>query len=285
MLTARRGVTLVELLVTVVVGGIALSLVAGIALRQQRVFADMANLAAVTGQLRETSAILPIDLRSAASAAGDIREARDTSIELRATIASAVVCDTTASGLLLAPDYTGSASAITAGDSAWLFDARDSGDVWKPRRIMAATTAPSGQCAALGPTLSDSGRNVTRIALTLDSAPPRDWTGAPMRVTRVLRYSLYRSSDGSWNLGERDWNPATSRFNTIQPVSGPFLSAASGGLVFRYADSTGAPLATPVVDPRRIALIRFDLRGQTRQAPRVLTTRAVSAPRVDSTST
>jgi len=100
-------------------------------------------------------------------------------------------------------------------------------------------------------------------------APPiANFAGSVLRVTRPVRYSLYRGGDGRWYLGQRDWNVTSLRFNTIQPVSGPFASAASRGLVFQYVDSTGAALPTPVSDPRAIALIRVDLRGQSRNVMR-----------------
>ena len=81
----RRGATLLELLVTLVIAGIALSLVAAISARQQRVVADLQENAALSSQLGDAISILPIDLGAVSSIAGDIREARDTSIEIRAT--------------------------------------------------------------------------------------------------------------------------------------------------------------------------------------------------------
>ena len=106
---ARRGMTLVELVVALVIAGVLLSLIASISLRQQRVYADLADATALSGQLREAAAILPIDLRAVASGAGDIRNggALDTAIEIRATIATAIVCDTSASGVVLAPTGLG----------------------------------------------------------------------------------------------------------------------------------------------------------------------------------
>ncbi len=110
---------------------------------------------------------------------------------------------------------------------------------------------------------------VGRASYRLDSAssaPAATATpGVPIRVTRPARYSLYRASDGAWYLGQRDWNPATLRFNTIQPVSGPFLSAASDGLHFRYFDSTGAELPSGTSSTRSIALIRIALNAQTQR--------------------
>ena len=283
MLTrARTGVTLVELLVTLTLGAIVLSLVTVVCLRQQRIFADLANATALAGQLRDAAAILPIDLRPVASGSGDIRDARDTSLEIRGTIASAVVCDTLRGGVVLAPkvagveSYAGMVTALDVGDSLWLFAATDTIDVWRAFRITAVSGAPAGACGAVAPVLDPSSRSVPRVAVTLDSTALAGWIGAPLRVTRALRYSLYRAADGGWYLGERDWNSALARFNTIQPVSGPFLppSPSDGGLTFRYLDSAGAALGSPVTNPARVALVRVDLRGKTKQSPRAVSASA-----------
>jgi hypothetical protein len=117
--------------------------------------------------------------------------------------------------------------------------------------------------------------------LSLDSAPqPTALVGRPLRITRPIRYSLYRSSDDSWYLGARDWNSTTSKFNAIQPVAGPF--EPSGTPVFRWYDTTGALLATPVAWRDRIALVRIDLRGRTRGADRILGSSHDNGPRADS---
>src|SRR5439155_9594724 len=93
--------------------------------------------------------------------------------------------------------------------------------------------------------------------------------GMPVRITRRLRYSLYRASDGAWYLGQRDWNATTLRFNTIQPVSGPFLSAALGGLTFRYFDSSGVEVPSGAAQTRAIALLRITARGETQRTTRI----------------
>ncbi|MDB4874724.1 MAG: hypothetical protein JWM41_1170 [Gemmatimonadetes bacterium] len=285
----RRGVTLLELVVVLVVGGGALGLIASISLRQQRVFGDLADASALAGQLRDAEAILPIDLRGASSGAGDIREARDTSIELRATIASAVVCDTIGGAFVLAPaglgaaTFNGSSAPIEAGDSAWLLTMPDSIEAWQPFRVATVSAAAPGACVASAPQLPAADRLLARVALALESPPSLALSvGQPLRVTRPLRYSLYHASDGAWYLGERDWNNATRRFNTIQPVSGPFLSASAGGLTLGYADSAGSALSAPVSDTRSIATVRVDFRGQTRTSTRVLGAAAANGKRGDS---
>jgi hypothetical protein len=288
MLAARRGATLVELLVAAIVGGIALTLITVLCVREQRVFIDMAEQSASYAQLRDAEAILPIDVRMASSVAGDIREARDTSIELRGTIASAVVCDTAGGGVVLSPatadpyTYAGFASAVTAGDTAWVLLATDTSGGWRPYRVSSSAAFRAGPCAALGPRLAASALSTPRTVMVLDSLSPVTALGAPLRVTRPFRYSLYRGTDGRWYLGQRDWNSVTAAFNSIQPVSGPFLSPALGGLGLRYLDSAGAAMSNPVMNTRGIAAVQVSLRSETKSATRALASAGQRGMRVDS---
>ena len=265
----RRGFSLVELLVAMVVAGVVLALLTLTGLRQQRLIADLFDDAALSGQLREASALLPTDLRVLGSAAGDLREARG-------TIASAVVCDTARGSVVLAAGtdsadtYTSYATSIQPGDTAWLYQSANGNESWVPRAINSVAATAAGRCAPIGPLLRAEVAARARTAITLDSAVDAAVIGRPLRVTRSLRLSLYRSSDGTWNLGERDWNPSTQRFNSIQPLAGPFLPANTAGLTFEYLDSNRAAMPTPLADPRAAAAIAFTLRGETRYAVRAL---------------
>ena len=274
MLTRRAGLTLVELLVSMTVGGVVLAMIAGIALRQQRVFGDLSDRNALSTQLRDAAATLPIDLHAVSPVAGDIRDARDSALELRATIASAIVCDSSPSAVVLAPAgtlpvFASFTTPVEAGDTAWVMDASGAVERWSPARIASVATTGGAACAAGGPTLSPSAALAPRTVLTLAPAPAAI-PGTPLRVTRPTRYSVYKASDGSWYLGGRDWNNTLARFNGIQPIAGPLLSAASGGLAFRYFDSTGAAIASPVSNAAAVALVRVELRGQSRNIVRAL---------------
>lgn len=291
---ARRGVTAVELLVALTIAAVVLALFAALAVRQQRIFGDLADAAALDAHLRETASVVAVDLRSLAPALGDVRDARDTALEIRATIATAVVCDATPTTLILSPEadstprFVAFATPVAAGDTAWLLSTSDMSDDWRPLAIAAAGTAPPGQCAPLGPKLDARGAALTRTSLTVDRAAlaAADPTpiGLPIRVTRPVRYSLYRASDGLWYLGERDWNAATLRFNTIQPLAGPLLPASLRGLAFTYLDRSGVTMASPVSDPSTIAFVRVDARGETANIVRALGAAGPNAPRRDSIS-
>jgi hypothetical protein len=147
------------------------------------------------------------------------------------------------------PAFGGEASLPRAGDSLWWL-----GDsLWSGARIsnVAAVTAV---CAA---PISVAGN---ALRLTLAGVVDTIVAGAPLRVTRQTRYSLYRASDGTWQLGYREWNEPTASFAAPQPVAGPLLRSSSGRRSgFRYFDGPGqemVPLAG-AIDARRIARIRI----------------------------
>lgn len=291
VIRARRGLTLVELVAALVIAAAILAIVATVALRQQRTFAALTNDVALAGQLRDAASMLPMDVRGADVRAGDIREASDTSIEVRETIASAVVCDTLGSSVLLAPEGAGaitfaaSIAPIQAGDTAWMFSAEDSTHPWRAYRVNAAVSAHAGDCLVGGPRLTGPALSAARTRVSLDSSPPPvALVGLPLRVTRPIRYSVYRSPDGNWYLGARDWNGTSNRFNTIQPIAGPFHAPAAGAPTFRWFDTTGAELASPVAAPNRVSLLRVALRGQTRSEDRILGSAQNTGPRRDSVS-
>jgi prepilin-type N-terminal cleavage/methylation domain-containing protein len=286
----RHGFTLAETVVAMTLGALVLALVTTIAVRQQRALGDLADAAALGAQLQDARAILPSDARALTPSDGDIRDARDTAFEFRSTIASAIVCDTTAGGVMLAPPSAGASTlanftqSIEAGDSVWILSPDDPGDQWRAASVTSAASATPGPCADVGPTLDAAQRSASRTRLVLPMTSLASAVGMPIRITRPVRYSLYRASDGDWYVGQRDWNNATHRLNIIQPVAGPLLSAARHGLVFTYFDTAGVPLTTPVADARSIAMIRIDLRGETRSVRRALGAAGPPARGVDSTS-
>ncbi len=266
MLKARPGLTLAELSVVLSMSGLVLAIVVSLALRQGRLYADLGHRLSAQEQLRHAVSMLPVDLRAASAAAGDIisGEARDTSIELRATVGSAVVCRADGRTLVLVPsefagDLSSSVSPPQTGDSLWLLGDGASAD-WEPLAARAVATSTESCAFGIAPGIGEV-RHVATVIDTGDSTAARYPPGTPLRITRRARYSMYRSSDGRWYLGFRDWNASSGRFNTIQPVSGPFERPASAsGRVFRYFDAMGAEIPPGSVDTRRIALVRITIK-------------------------
>lgn len=259
----RPGHSLLELLVALGVGALVISLGATIGFRHQRFHRDVVIALARAEVLGELVALMPISVRGIAPGEGDIAPgaARDTSLQFRAVIVSAVICDSGATTVVLAP----AESAIrfssvlvhpAAGDTAWFLDAASAVEVWVPRQITAV--ADSSAICRLGSSTPFGTTPHVSLALRLGApAPPRPNV---VRVTRPWRYSIYKAADNAWYLGAKEWNPSTAKFNTIQPVAGPLVSAAAGGLRFRYLDSAGIVLPAVPPDPRGIAAIDIGFR-------------------------
>jgi prepilin-type N-terminal cleavage/methylation domain-containing protein len=259
----RRGYTLIELLVALGIGSLVIGLVATIGFRHQRFHRDIVIAVERSDELEELVALMPISLRGIAPGEGDIApgSARDTSLEFRAAIASAVVCDGAALSVLLGPvDPSRRMASILrrpeAGDTAWFLDANGMTEVWTPRTITAVIDSTAICRVGTSPAFGVAPR--VSIALRFSTPPP--FQAAVVRVTRPCRYSLYRATDDQWYFGVKEWNTAAGRFNTIQPVAGPLMAASAGGLTFRYLDSVGVQLPTIPLDPSGIAAIEVAFR-------------------------
>jgi len=256
-----RGYTIVEMLVALGVGGCVIGLCAAVGFKHQRFHRDVVAAVERTEQLEQIVALLPVALRSISAADGDIAPggARDTSLEFRATIASAVVCDSLPGGAVLFPasDSLHLSSQLTrpaAGDTAWVL-AIDNTERWTPFKITAVNDT------TVGCKLGDAHPlgSVAKASLSLRWTGAAIVSGTPLRVTRTWRYSLYKASDNGWYLGAKEWNSASGKFNTIQPVAGPLLSASAAGLRFAYYDSLGNAISSGAAVTTGIALIESSL--------------------------
>jgi hypothetical protein len=270
---ARRGSTLAELVIALSVGGVAFGAFALAVAQQERVHAELARRVRARAQAREGLAALAADLRAVSPAAGDIAVggARDSSLELRTTIGTAVACDVAAGSI------TGAlASFVTspkAGDTAWVYVATDSNASWTPLAIagvgtISATQAPA--CAfpaAASSVIGDRQSRRSWYSLELSEGVGFEIPiGTPLRITRLVRYSLYRSTDARWYLGRREWSPARARFETSQPVSGPYRPYAqegseSSGLELRYFDADAVQVPSGSLASDRIAQVTVVLRA------------------------
>lgn len=266
----RPGTTLVELTVVIVLLGLVVGGLLAVVQRQQRFHRGASGVAAARSQVTQAAAILPGELRGM-SPTGDAIEALDSALEFHSTIATGVVCERGADWVALVPLRPPGAPALRGelvppepGDIARILDPDDrnpDGDRW-PAIAMRDVTSDAGLCAA-GPYIdpvADAGR--ARLRLTLDAPlPPGVAPGTPLRVTRRVRYSLYRSSDRLWYLGFDEWRDG--EWSGVQPVSGPYAGYARGssaGVRFEYLDAAGDALPEPV-PVERIALVRLILRS------------------------
>ena len=261
MTPRRSGYSLLEAIIVLGVGGMVLALCGAVGFHHQRFHRDIAAVVERSEQLEQVVSLLPISLRSLSPSLGDIAPggARDTSLQFRGTIASAVVCDSVQQGALLAPalespTLSAFASRPEVHDTAWILEPGSDAEHWQPRSITAV--ADTSIVCLLGG-IAPFGL-VPRSAMILRWNGPASSTGAVLRVTRPWRYSVYRAADGFWYFGAKEWSPASGRFNTIQPVAGPLL-AASYGLRFQFFDSAGIGIPSGAANTAQIARIDVTL--------------------------
>jgi prepilin-type N-terminal cleavage/methylation domain-containing protein len=276
----RRGFTLVELLVVIVLLGIVGGTITTLVVRQQRFYRGASEIIDTRSQLRQAASILPTDLRGLSSIGGDIVTLAPQQLEFRAPIGTSIVCERSGNTVTLPPAVLASGTVLTsflntpgAGDVAFVYDDQDasigSDDQWVPLTV-SSVVSPGGTTGC--PT-------ATGFTQTGDAAQPRMQVtfggtlpatviaGAPMRFTRRVRYSLYRASDNLWYLGYEQ--QVNGSWTGVQPVSGPYLAgdaAAVGdrGLQFRLFNEAGTEV-TSLAAATTVARVDIVVRGQSRQ--------------------
>lgn len=278
MLGARRGASLVELLVALALFGIVGAATLRSLDRQSRFHRGILAILESRAQHSAAHEAVAVELRGIAASSGDIDRMSDSAIVFRLPVASGVACDVTGGAIDLAPDsvsagqsFARARTAPQAGDTAWIFDEGPSDvladDSWFPVALVSVSRS-SGRC--MGSPLVDPVLDAAAITWRLYPAsalPASIAAGAPVRLTRPARFALYRSGSESW-LGYAEWQPVSGAWVTIQPVSGPYVAystpaPSSSGVAFAARDSSGAPAALPgSAVPVTIALATRTLTSQ-----------------------
>jgi prepilin-type N-terminal cleavage/methylation domain-containing protein len=292
---ARRGFTLVEVLIVMVLFGIVGGVITRVIMRQQRFYHGVNQIMGTRTQLRQATSVLPVELRTISSSGGDVLSIADSAVEVRLHIASGIVCQMVGGNdIVLPPVNLASGATLTAmnqqpqlGDLLFVYnDSSRVGtfdDRWQPLDVSAVTTS-SGHC--LGPMFAgaaDLGKS--RVVIRVTSTAPNDLMtggpisryvpiGAPVRVLRRVRYSLFQDTDGLWYLGFAEWNPSTSNYPAATAVAGPYDTYASGtgaasGIGFRYYDVDGTEITSGASAATIATIARVDLRIRGRTIGRV----------------
>ena len=303
---ARRGMTLVEILVALVLLGIVSGVIMRVVMRQQRFYQGVNQILTQRSQLRQATSVLPIDLRGVSSAGNDILWATDSSIVFNVTVGTGVVCQLVAGGSAVAmpPEILYSGQTITSwygygrpdpknkpksaytvyiyNDSSLL---GNQDDVWQPFTLVDVTGDQTKCIGSPFLAIQDVGKEMQVLTLKNPTGVPNDpvtggpvsqyiGIGAPVRITKQVRYKLYQESDGKWYLGYSDYNATTSAFDPLSPVSGPYDAYSSGsgtGIGFRYYDVDGNEIASGADATNRARIARIDLIARARTSANVRT--------------
>jgi len=257
----RNGWTLHEMIISLSIMGIVLGLASHAATQQLRFFRGVGDVVALRAQVGHATEIVASVLSDASTA--DITLARDSVLELHASVGTAVACESSPGRITIPAASASAGNTLGAyvespgpGDSMMAFFEDSLGASWLGLHI-ASTPVSGGSCLAF-PSVSTTWVLALQEPLVVPA-------GAVLRFTRPLRLSLYRASDNRWYLGAKDWNGSAQRFNSMQPVAGPLMpysaDPARSGLSLRYLDKQGVSLADGA-DPAGIASITIVARGE-----------------------
>jgi type II secretory pathway pseudopilin PulG len=268
----RAGLTLVELLVTLVlIAGIG-TIVSKMMLDQQRFYQRTTEQMGVRRELRSAMSMMPVDMRSLSSVGGDIISFDASTIRFRATFGASIICAKASANTLDLPPLDMARTTLTnwystpvAGDTIYAFRADSmgaGGDSWTAHRIVSVT--PSTTLCAGSPYIDaalDAGKARYRIVVSPGVADSVK-VGAAIRFLRSTEYSVVTGESGKYYVGRSEY--VGGAWSAATPVLGPFIApslAGTGGLRFAMYDSTGAEVASGG-NKQSISRIDLTLRGQ-----------------------
>ncbi len=243
--TNREGVTLIELLVSLMLLLVVVAIGAIAARRTLAIEARTSLRASRESGISNALRTLARHASNAEPARGDIRRARDTVLDMVHTIGITSVCRVSRDTVMITSDAdslpwtTVLTRAVTADDEVRVW--RDEAHDWVQRGLRAVSGA-SGSCGDSVRTLP--GRATQRLVLS--DTVSGVYSGAPLRVLQRERWSLVRGGDGAWALSMATWDAARGVFQVPQPLIAPLASPTAVG---------GAGFAISAIDSRGVAVI------------------------------
>ena len=243
------------------------AIVAHQASTQTRLYAGIQQATLAREHRAQASAIAGRILWSLSPQAGDLTVALDSALQVEMPIGSSVVCASAPGTVVIAAAAPGLprgavlaafSDAPQPGDRLAALFHDSLGTTWLHLRL---ASTPTGTPCARFP--AAPGWQLTLVE------PIQLPEGAALRLLRPLRLSLYRASDNRWYLGAKEWNAEQQRFNTIQPIAGPYdrydRDPARSGFAFRYADRSGQALHAPF-EAAQVASVTITARSTVGQS-------------------
>jgi prepilin-type N-terminal cleavage/methylation domain-containing protein len=253
-MTQRRGFTLIEVLVSLVIMGIVTGAIYQLLNTSQRLSLAQAEQVSLQSTVRTGSLVVPNELRElnivlgGAADRNDVTVADDDGITYRAMRGLGFVCQAPGPTelRLLQSSWTGLRAPDANRDGLYVFvdgnTDEDEDDQWIQLDI---TNVVASNCGG-----------ATAYKLTV-AGPPAVPVNTPVRVFELMRLELYADA-GQWWLGASSEKAAPG---VLQPVLGPLTD---DGFDLDYLDATGLPTA----DKAAIKSIRLTVRGLTDDAVR-----------------
>jgi prepilin-type N-terminal cleavage/methylation domain-containing protein len=246
----RRGFTLIEVIVSMVLGLIVLTSVVQMLIVQGRGYRKQREMIDVRQTAREAVALLSWDLRQSVTGGSPLATMAPGTIALRSPRGLGTICAKHAS----LPRYglwkTGGNIVAGVDDSALVYQlGRDKWTVLKITAVGTPAAMGVAACAWPGARPPDV---VVEFAVGTKTDTSYIKVGAPFRNFRRVEYAQYQLNSRWW-LG-RKVGAATS----YEQLTGPLVAPANG-LKFTYYDTLGAV----TTNPSAVGSVAFTLRTES----------------------
>ena len=234
---SRRGFTIIEMLVGMVVGLLVLTSVVQLLIVQGRGYRKQREIVDIRETAREASALLSWDLRQSAIGGSPLAALGANSITIRSPRGMGTICAKHPTLARYGLWKSGGNILATADDSALVYQVGR--DNWQALKITAVGTPVAMgvvACAWPGARPPDV---VVEFAVATKSDTSYIKVGAPFRNFRRVQYAEFQLNSRWW-LGRKVGAAALH-----EQLTGPLLAPASNGLAFAYYDTLGAVTANP----------------------------------------
>jgi prepilin-type N-terminal cleavage/methylation domain-containing protein len=258
----RRGFTLVELLVALVITGLLASVIFQMMSGQSRIVAVQSAKEEVQQNVRGSLEVISSELRGAVPQA--ITAADDQSLTYMQPRIWGILCIpvSTSEFVMLLPDASATLPAAGVGTGVLVNTNTTGGTNWVPappaqalvNQITNLGTAVPADCNNTGFSGSlQAVRVTTSVAIAGMAA------GQTVGLYSILQYDVGQV-DGEWWL--RRSNGMVNGVPDPQPLAGPVEPDNVG---FTYLDAAGNELATPVATPSSIRMVRVQVVSNSTQ--------------------
>lgn len=239
---SRRGFTMIELLVALVLFGLVGTSIYRLLVTNQRLYVSQSERVNTNQAARAAASILPGSIRELSASdpdGSDILVATSTGFRYRSLKNVYFACQNGTAGQIIVDGarWFGIRAIDVTTDSLLIFAEGDpttrTDDRWLHANVIAATAGTS--CSAPSTT------SLTLTVTLLSGAMTSVLKGAPIRSYQIEQVSAYADAGSNWWLGSQTINKTTGTASTIQPIVGPLQS--DSGLALAYYDSTGTVTA------------------------------------------
>jgi prepilin-type N-terminal cleavage/methylation domain-containing protein len=247
----RRGFTMIEIIVSLIIGLILLGSVVQMMIVQGRGYRKQREQVDVRETAREAASLLSWDLRQAAVAGSPFVAMGPNNVTIRSPRGLGTIC---AKHALLARYglwKTAGSILATVDDTALVYQIGKG--AWNKLKITAVGTPAAmgvAGCAWPGARPPDV---VVEFAVAAATDTSLIKVGAPFRNFRSVQYAEFQQN-GRWWLGRKVGQAAS-----YEQLTGPVLAPASNGLAFTYYDTLGAVTANTAA----VGSVAFTIRTES----------------------